>query len=81
MAHKFDKNAKIEVGKYKGLAYDISIMFNAIKEKKLGSAFRKQNARTDNIINRNLESELTLKIYDIEEKLQELRNISNIIYL
>lgn len=77
MANKFDKNAKIDSGKYQGLAYDVTIKFNLIKEQKLGSRFRKQTARIENIINPELENELTQQTYEIEEKLNELRKLSN----
>ncbi len=76
MRNKFDKDAKITLEKYPGLAYDLTIVFNSIKEKKLGNRFRKQNAQIGNIINPMLENELTQQTYEIEEKLLELRKLS-----
>jgi hypothetical protein len=77
MKTRFDKDSKIELSKYAGLAYDATIVFNSIKEKKLGSQYRKQNTKIINIINPILENELTQQTYEIEEKLKDLRKISN----
>ena len=76
MRQKIDPERKILIERYKGVAYDKTLIFNSIKEKKQDPKIKKRNVQTDNIINAAVETELIQNAFLIEEKLVELTKIS-----
>lgn len=67
----------MQITRYKGLGYDLTIRFNTIKEQRGGAAFKKQRQNIDNIINPNMEPLLLMNTYDMDERLDQLQRISS----
>jgi len=77
MKQRFGREKKIQITNLQGLGYDLTLAFNSIKEKKAASAFKKQRQKIDNIINVSEEPLIIQKTYEIEEKIEQLHQISS----
>jgi hypothetical protein len=76
MRQRVDKEAKTLLSDHKGLAYDLTLKFNAIKEKRGGSRFRHKINPGENILNPVVLTGVVQNAYITEEKLEELTTIS-----
>lgn len=77
MKAQYNKSKKIPLVKSQGLSYDLTLCFNTIKETKAASQrFKKRQHNIINIINPTVEPLIILNTYELEEKINELRQIS-----
>ncbi len=77
MKQRYNREKRIMMPNVQGLAYDLTISFNAIKEQKAASAFKKPRKNIDNILNVHEEPLIIQKTYEIEDKIEQLHKISN----